>query len=111
MCHTTSYSCNLAFTPEIESIHARGAQCYDVTSPHMIDWRAHVQAMQRLREATELLGEREERVAELAADVADLRQMYREQVEVFVEQMAQASQHSTPQPSPRPSVSSQPAET
>ena len=65
-----------------------------------------MQVMQQLRDATELLGEREERVAELAADVADLRQMYREQVEVFVEQMAQASQHSTPQPSPRPSVSS-----
>jgi len=36
-----------------------------------------------------------------------MRQMYREQVEVFVEQLAQASQQNTPQPSPRPSVSEQ----
>ena len=64
-----------------------------------------VQVVQRLRSATELLGEKEERMAELAADVADMRQMYREQVEEFVEQLAQASQQSTPQPSPRPSAS------
>lgn len=65
------------------------------------------QAMERLRSATELLGEKEERMAELAADVEDMRQMYRKQVEVFVEQLAQASQQNTPQPSPRPSVSEQ----
>ena len=63
------------------------------------------QVVARLRSATELLGEKEERMAELAADVADMRQLYREQVEEFVEQLAQASQHNTPQPSPRPSAS------
>ena len=80
-------------------------QFHSLDPPAPYDRKSHVQVMQQLRDATELLGEREERVAELAADVADLRQMYREQVEVFVAQMAQASQHSTPQPSPRPSLS------
>ena len=60
------------------------------------------QVMERLRSATELLGEKEERMAELAADVADMRQLYREQVEVFVGQLARPSQQNTPQPSPRP---------
>ena len=63
------------------------------------------QVMERLRSATELLGEKEERMAELAADVADMRQLYREQVEVFIEQLARASQQNTPQPSPRPQQS------
>jgi hypothetical protein len=60
------------------------------------------QVTERLRSATELLGEKEERMAELAADVADMRQLYREQVEVFVDQLARVSQQTTPQLSPRP---------
>ena len=39
----------------------------------------HQQALDRLRGAAELLGEREERVAELEADVADMKAMYQEQ--------------------------------
>ncbi|BDA43326.1 TATA element modulatory factor at C-terminar half [Coccomyxa sp. Obi] len=66
----------------------------------------------RLRSATELLGEKDERLAELEADVADMRQLYQQQVLVFVEQLAIASQQNspspseqnTPGPSPRPSM-------
>lgn len=66
----------------------------------------------RLRSATELLGEKDERLAELEADVADMRQLYQQQVLVFVEQLAVASQQNspspseqnTPGPSPRPSM-------
>lgn len=62
------------------------------------------QMSSKLRSATELLGEKEERVAELEADVADMRQLYQQQVVEFVEQLAQASLHSSPAPSPRPSM-------
>ena len=66
----------------------------------------------RLRSATELLGEKDERLAELEADVADMRQLYQQQVLVFVEQLATGSQQNspspseqnTPGPSPRPSM-------
>ena len=43
----------------------------------VLGWR---QVADRLAGATELLGEKEERVAELEADVADLKVMYQEQV-------------------------------
>lgn len=40
-----------------------------------------VQIQQRLAACTELLGEREERILELTADVADMKALYREQIE------------------------------
>ena len=33
-----SYSCNVAFTSQVESTYARGVQLYEFTYPHMIDW-------------------------------------------------------------------------
>lgn len=71
-----------------------------------------LQVSARLRSATELLGEKDERLAELEADVADMRQLYQQQVIVFVEQLAVAShqnspspsEQNTPGPSPRPSM-------
>lgn len=80
-------------------------QATAITSGETPGWVSWVQAVERLRSATELLGEKDERMAELAADVADMRQLYREQVEVFVEQLGRASQQNTPQPSPRPQTS------
>lgn len=62
-----------------------------------------LQVSARLRSATELLGEKDERLAELEADVADMRHMYQQQVLVFVDQLALASQHNSPNPSPGPS--------
>lgn len=64
----------------------------------------------KLRAATELLGEKEERCAELEADVADMRQLYQQQVVEFVEQLAHASMHSSPAPSPRPPASVSPGQ-
>lgn len=66
------------------------------------------QVAARLRSATELLGEKEERCAELEADVADMRQLYQQQVLHFVDQLACASQQSSPSLSPGP-LSSQPS--
>jgi hypothetical protein len=63
-----------------------------------------MQVSSNLRAATELLGEKEERVAELEADVADLRSLYQQQVIEFVEQLAHASQQSSPAPTPRASA-------
>jgi len=40
-----------------------------------------VQTQRRLSACTELLGEREERILELTADVADVKALYREQIE------------------------------
>ncbi|EIE22340.1 hypothetical protein COCSUDRAFT_56033 [Coccomyxa subellipsoidea C-169] len=61
------------------------------------------QVSTRLRSATELLGEKDERLAELEADVADMRQLYQQQVLVFMDQLAHASQQNSPSPSPGPS--------
>ena len=46
------------------------------------------QARARLQSATELLGEREERLLELEADVADVKALYRDQIEFMVGQLA-----------------------
>ena len=40
-----------------------------------------VQAQQRLLACTELLGEREETILELSADIEDMKQLYREQID------------------------------
>lgn len=51
----------------------------------------------RLAAAEELLGEREERLAELSADLADVKLLYKDQIEFMVEQLAIAK---TPPASP-----------
>ena len=51
----------------------------------------------RLAAAVELLGEREERLAELTADLIDVKTMYKDQIEFMVEQLAIAQ---TPPASP-----------
>lgn len=43
-----------------------------------------LQAQQRLMACTELLGEREETILELKADIDDMKVMYREQIELVV---------------------------
>ena len=52
-----------------------------------------VQTQQRLLACTELLGEREERILELTADIVDMKALYREQIE-YVLDMAAGSSHS-----------------
>ena len=47
-----------------------------------------------------MLGEREERVAELEADVADLKALARAQLEQLLAQLAAASQPGTPARAP-----------
>lgn len=59
-----------------------------------------MQATGRLAAAAEMLGEREERVAELEADVADLKELSRAQLEQLLAQLAAASQPGTPARAP-----------
>jgi F0F1-type ATP synthase delta subunit len=45
---------------------------------------------QRYAAAVELLGERDEQLEELAADLADVKQLYKQQIEALVAQLALA---------------------
>lgn len=45
----------------------------------------HLQTQRRLAACTELLGEREERILELTADITDMKTLYREQIEHLLE--------------------------
>ena len=47
-----------------------------------------VQAQSKLLACTELLGEREERILELMADVSDMKALYREQIEFVLGELA-----------------------
>jgi TATA element modulatory factor len=49
---------------------------------------------QRHSAAVELLGEREEALAELRADVEDMKALYRDQVDALATQLATALGHS-----------------
>ena len=48
----------------------------------------HRQAQQQLMACTEMLGEKEERLEELRADLQDVKQLYKDQIEFMVEQLA-----------------------
>ncbi len=48
----------------------------------------HRQAQQQLMACTEMLGEKEERLEELKADLQDVKQLYKDQIEFMVEQLA-----------------------
>lgn len=52
----------------------------------------HKQAQQQLLACTEMLGEKEERVEELRADLQDVKQLYKDQIEFMVEQLARLTQ-------------------
>ena len=52
----------------------------------------HRQAQQQLLACTEMLGEKEERVEELRADLQDVKQLYKDQIEFMVEQLATLTQ-------------------
>ena len=54
----------------------------------------HSQTKQQLRACTEMLGEKEERLEELKADLQDVKQLYKDQIEFMVEQLA----HVMPKP-------------
>ena len=54
-----------------------------------------LQAQQRLLACTELLGEREETILELSADIEDMKVMYREQIELV---LGQAGAPTSPSP-------------
>ncbi|KAL3150595.1 hypothetical protein ABBQ32_000402 [Trebouxia sp. C0010 RCD-2024] len=58
----------------------------------------HRQAQQQLLACTEMLGEKEERVEELRADLQDVKQLYKDQIEFMVEQLARLTQQQQPQP-------------
>ena len=47
-----------------------------------------LQVHRRLQASIEMLGERDERIEELRADVADVKQLYKEHIEFMVEQLA-----------------------
>lgn len=48
------------------------------------------QLEQRYAAAVELLGERDEQLEEMAADLADVKQLYKQQIEALVAQLAEA---------------------
>lgn len=48
------------------------------------------QLEQRYAAAVELLGERDEQLEEMAADLADVKQLYKQQIEALVAQLAAA---------------------
>lgn len=50
------------------------------------------QVQQQLLACTEMLGEKEERVEELRADLQDVKQLYKDQIEFMVEQLARLTQ-------------------
>jgi len=52
----------------------------------------HRQAQQQLMACTEMLGEKEERLEELRADPQDVKQLYKDQIEFMVEQLAHLTQ-------------------
>ena len=52
----------------------------------------HRQAQQQLLACTEMLGEKEERLEELRADLQDVKQLYKDQIEFMVEQLARLTQ-------------------
>ena len=52
----------------------------------------HQQAQQQLLACTEMLGEKEERLEELRADLQDVKQLYKDQIEFMVEQLAHLAQ-------------------
>lgn len=52
----------------------------------------HRQAQQQLMACTEMLGEKEERLEELRADLQDVKQLYKDQIEFMVEQLAHLTQ-------------------
>ncbi|DBA79224.1 TPA: hypothetical protein ACH3X1_009038 [Trebouxia sp. C0004] len=54
--------------------------------------REHRQAQQQLMACTEMLGEKEERLEELRADLQDVKQLYKDQIEFMVEQLAHLTQ-------------------
>lgn len=49
-------------------------------------------AEQQLLACTEMLGEKEERLEELRADLQDVKQLYKDQIEFMVEQLAHLTQ-------------------
>ena len=53
----------------------------------------HLHARQQLLACTEMLGEKEERLEELRADLQDVKQLYKDQIEFMVEQLARLTQH------------------
>ena len=57
----------------------------------------------RLAAAVELLGEKEERLAELTADLMDVKALYKDQIEFMVEQLSIAQ---SPPASPAPAFAS-----
>lgn len=50
-----------------------------------------LQTQQRLIACTELLGEREEKILEQSADIADLKALYREQIEYVLDMAVPSS--------------------
>lgn len=50
----------------------------------------HKDLQARYRAAVELLGERDEEVEELRADIQDVKELYKEQIALLVEQAADA---------------------
>ena len=52
----------------------------------------HRHAQQQLLACTEMLGEKEERLEELRADLQDVKQLYKDQIEFMVEQLAHLTQ-------------------
>ena len=49
-----------------------------------------MQAETRLLACTELLGEREEKILELSADIEDMKVLYRDQIEFVLKQVSEA---------------------
>ena len=47
-----------------------------------------LQTQRRLMACTEILGEREERILELIADISDMKALYREQIEFVLGELA-----------------------
>lgn len=56
---------------------------------------------QQLLACTEMLGEKEERVEELRADLQDVKQLYKDQIEFMVEQLARLTQQQQQQQQPQ----------
>lgn len=59
------------------------------------------QVQQQLLACTEMLGEKEERVEELRADLQDVKQLYKDQIEFMVEQLARLTQQQQQQQQPQ----------
>ena len=50
------------------------------------------QAQEQLLACTEMLGDKEEKLEELRADLQDVKQLYKDQIEFMVEQLARHGQ-------------------